>query len=457
MASPVQTTVTELASSRVRVAVEVPADRVQAGIERAARELGRELKLPGFRKGKVPAPLVLQRLGREAVLEQAVREGLGDWYGEAIRISEIVPVGDPQIDLGELPGPEQALRFSFEIGVLPRAELGEYLGLEVGRREPEAGEEAIEREVEAMRERLARLETVARAAEQGDFVIVDYLGRLPTVAEDTGETTFVPFTGGEGRDQLIELGAGNLIPGFEQGLLGAGAGEQRTIAVTFPDDYPQAELSGREASFEIDVKEVKHKQLPELDDDFAADAGFDDMDELRDDVRSRLLEADERSVQDEFREAALDAAVAAAQVSVTPELARARAQEMWERMLHSLSHRGISREGYLQVVGRSEDEIVGETVPDAERALRREAVLTAIVAAEQIEPSDDDLLEYVAPAAEREQVEPAEAMERLRADGRLDELRENLAVRQAIDLIVERAVPISAERAAAREKLWTPG
>ncbi|HTR72566.1 MAG TPA: trigger factor [Solirubrobacteraceae bacterium] len=457
MALPVQTNVTELPDSRVRVAVQVEPDQVQARVERAARELGRELKLPGFRKGKVPAALVLQRLGREAVLEQAVRDGLGGWYVEAIRTSEIVPVGDPKIDLGELPGPGAAFQFSFEIGVLPRAELGQYLDLEVGRREPQADEEQIERQIEAMRDRLARLETVERAAELGDHVVVDYTGRLPTIEDETGETTFVPFAGGEGRDQLIELGSGNLIPGFEEGLLGARAGEDpRTVEVTFPGDYPNEELAGRQATFEIDVKEVKHKQLPALDEDFAADAGFDDVDELREDIRSKLLAEDERHVSEEFREAALDAAVAAAKVHVTAELARARAQEMWERMLHSLSHRGISRESYLRLAGRPEEEILTETIPDAERALRREAVLTAVVAAEQIEPSEEDLLEYLTPAAEREQVEPAEALEKLRADGRLEELREDLAARQAVDLIVERAVPIPADQAAAREKLWTP-
>jgi trigger factor len=457
MAQPVQTNVTELPDSRVRVAVQVESDEVQARVERAARELGRELKLPGFRKGKVPAPLVLQRLGREAVLEQAVRDGLGGWYVEAIRVSEIVPVGDPKVDLGELPGPGAAMTFCFEIGVLPKAKLGQYEGLEVGRREPVADEEQIERQIEAIRERLARLETVERAAEQGDHLVVDYIGRLPTVEEGTDEATFVPFAGGEGRDQLIELGSGNLIPGFEDGLLGASAGEEpRMVEVTFPSDYPNEELAGREATFEIDVKEVKHKQLPALDEDFAADAGFDDMDELREDVRAKLLVEDERRVSEEFRDAALDAAVAVAEVPVTAELARARAQEMWERMLHSLSHRGISRESYLRLAGRPEEEILAETIPDAERALRREAVLTAVVAAERIEPSEEDLLEYLTPAAEREQVEPAEALDRLRADERLQELREDLAARQAIDLIVARAVPIPAEQAAAREKLWTP-
>ena len=457
MGESVQTTVTELPESRVRVDTQVAPGEIEARVQRKAGQLGRELKLPGFRKGKVPAPLVLQRLGREAVLDDAVRDGLGSWYAEAIRDSGIVPVGDPKIDLGELPAQGKALEFSFEIGVLPVAELGEYSGLEVGRREPALDGELIDREVQEMRERLARLETAERPAAEGDYVIVDYVGRLPSVDPETGETlTMVAFAGGEGRDQLIELGGGKLIPGFEEGLLGAQAGETRTVQMSFPADYGNAELAGREASFEIAVKEVKGKQLPDLDEDFAVDAGFDDVQELREDIGRRILQAEEQRVAEEFREAALDAAVATARVPVTEELARSRAREMWERMLHTLSHRGITREAYLQIVGRGEEEILAEMLPDAEQGLRREAVLSAIVAAEGIEPSEQDLLEAVAQIGEREGIAPEQVLAQLREAGRVQELSEDLAARQAVELICERAKPIPLEQAQAREKLWTP-
>ncbi len=456
MAEPVQTTVAELPESRVRVDVQVATGEIEARVQRKAGELGRQLKLPGFRKGKVPAPLVLQRLGREAVLEDAVRDGLGSWYAEAIRESGIVPVGDPKIDLGGLPAQGKALEFAFEIGVLPVAELGEYSGLEVGRREAELDEELVEGEVQAMRERLARLETVERPADKGDFVVIDYVGRLPEVDPGSGETTMVAFAGGEGRDQLIELGSGKLIPGFEEGLIGVAAGETRTVELEFPADYGNTELAGRGASFEIAVKEVKGKELPDVDEDFAVDAGFDDVDELRQDIGRRILQAEEQRVAEEFRQAALDAAVSNARVPVTEELARSRAREMWERMLHTLSHRGITREAYLQIVGRGEEEILAEMVPEAEQGLRREAVLSAVVAAERIEPSEEDLLAAVAPSAEREGIAPEQVLAQLREAGRAEELSEDLAARQAVELISERAKPIPLEQAAAREKLWTP-
>jgi len=441
----------------VRLEVQVPAGELEGRVERKAQQLGRELKLPGFRRGKVPGPLVIQRIGREAVLEQAVRDTLASWYSDAIETAGIVPVGDPLLDLGDLPPQGQALEFSIEIGVLPKAELGDYEGLEIGRREPEVSDEQIQQEIDAMRERLARLQTAERPAAAGDFVAVDYVGSLADGSAGAGEQPrWAPFAGGEGRDQLIELGGGNLIPGFEEGLLGTSAGEQRTVEVTFPADYGNADLAGREASFEITVKEVKLKQLPTVDDDFAVDAGFDDVQELREDIRDRLTALDEGRIESEFRQAALDAAVARARVATTPELVQARAREMWERMLHSLSHRGISREAYLQIVGRGEAEILAEMEPEAELALRREAVITAMVDANSISPSEEELLEAVTPTAEREQLTPQKLLEDLRAAGRLEEVREELAARKAIDRIAAAAKPIPMAQAQAREQLWTP-
>jgi trigger factor len=451
MPSALTTTVTELPESRVRVEVHVPADQLEQSIERKARELAGTLKLPGFRRGKVPAPLVIQRVGRETVMEDAVRQDLGGWYVDALGAAGIVPVGDPEVALGELPAPGHALEFSFEIGVLPKAELGEYRALEVGRAEPEVADAQVQEEIDQLRDRLARLETAERPAQNGDFVVLDYVGSL--IGEDGSHE---PFEGGEGRDQLIELGSGNLIEGFEQALVGASAGEPRTLELTFPADYARTELAGRAASFEVTVKEVKRKELPEVDDDLAIDTGFDDVAELREDIRRRLLEVEERRVEGEFREAALDAAVEHAKVEVPAALIEGRAREMWERILHTLSHRGISREAYLSLSDRSEEQSIAELAPDAERALRREAVLTAVVQAERIDPSEQELLESLAPTAEREQQPAEELLQRLRAAGREDELREDLAARQAMELIAREAKPIPLEQAQAREQLWTP-
>jgi trigger factor len=443
----VKTTVTELPESRVRVEAEVPAAEVEARVQDTARRLGRDLKMPGFRKGKVPPPIVIQRVGRDYVLDETVRGTLGRWYVEALDASGIHPVGEPDLDLGDLPKAGDPLTFTIEIGVRPTAQLGDYKGVEAPKREPEASDEAIQAELEALRERSARLDTVEEPAGEGDFVVMDYVGSID------GE----PFEGGEGRDQLLELGSGRLIPGFEEQLKGAAAGDERTVNVTFPDDYGAEHLAGKDAQFAVTVKEVKRKNLPELDDDFASEqVGFDTLDELKEDIASKLREADEQRADAEYREAVLDAVVAGATVDVPATLVEARARELWERMLHSLGHQGISKDAYLQISGKSEDEILDEAKPDAEQALRREAVIAAVIEAEEIEPSDGDVLAALQASATREGTTPEKLRQRLDDAGRLDEVREDLAQRAAIDYLVEHANPIDPGRAAARDKLWTP-
>jgi len=447
MAADVTTTVTELPESRVRVEAEVPAAEVEKRVAVAARQLGRNLRIPGFRTGKVPPPVIVQRVGREAVLDEAVRESIAGWYSAAIGKANIVPVGEPDLNLSGLPGEGEPLRFSIEIGVRPEAKLGAYEGLEVGRREPAVTDEAIDAEVEALRERSAKLETTDRAAATGDFVVMDFLGTLD------GE----PFPGGEGRDQMVELGSGRLVPGFEDQLEGAQAGEERTVTISFPDDYGATELAGREAEFAVTVKEVKAKELPPLDDDLAAEAGFDTLDELRADIRERLSEAQAAEIDAEFREAAVDSAVAAATIDVPDALVDARARELWEQMVHTLSHQGISREMYLQIAGKDEDAIIAENRESAARDLRREAVLAAVVEAEGIEASDEEVLESLERAAAADRTSPKKLLERLRSSGRLESLKADLAQRKAIDRIADSATPISVEQARARDKLWTPG
>jgi trigger factor len=442
----VRATVTELPESRVRVEAEVPSAEVERSLDRAARQLGRDLRIPGFRKGKVPTPVVIQRIGREAVLDEAVRGFLPQWYVDAVDAAGIAPVGEPSLDVGDLPARGEPLTFSIEVGVRPKAQLGAYRDLEVGRAEPQAADEAIDREIDGLRDRLARLDVVEREADEGDFLTVDYVGSID------GE----PFAGGEGRDQLIELGAGRLIPGFEDQLKGATAGQDVTVKVTFPDDYGAEHLAGKDAEFAVSVKEVKAKQLPEVDDELAEEAGFDTIAELREDIGTRLREVEERRIDGEFREAALDAAVSNATVDVPDALVDARANELWDRMLHSLGHQGIDKDAYLRIAGRSEEDLLAEARPDAEQQLRREAVVAAIIEAEGLEASDEEILEALAPTAQREGTTPKKILDRVKSSGRLDDVREEVLARKAIDVVADSAKPIPLEQAAAREKIWTP-
>lgn len=434
MANDISTTLTELPESRVRVDAEVGPAEVERRVTQAAKQLARTIRVPGFRAGKAPAPVVIKRIGREAVVDEAVRESLGAWYREAIDDAHVVPVGEPSVDLGELPKEGEPLKFTIEIGVRPKAELGEYKGLEVEKREPGVPDEQVDQELEGLRERAAKLDTVDRQAQRGDFVVMDFAGSVDGV----------PFPGGEGRDQMIELGSGRLVPGFEDQLEGAVGGEDREVTITFPEDYPAAELAAKEAVFAVTVREVKAKQLPELDDELAVEAGFDTLDELREDIRSRLSENESQRAEAEFREAALDAAVEAAKVDVPDALIEARAREMWDSMLHSLSHQGINRETYLRLSGVTEEETIEKAKPDADIALRREAVLAAIAEAESLDPTEEEMLEAVAEAGGGERVKPEKLLERLRKNGRLDSLKDDLSQRKAWDIVVESAKPVPA-------------
>jgi trigger factor len=443
-----KTVVTELPDSRARVEVEVPADLVGRGLQRAARALAKEMRMPGFRKGKAPPSLVIQRLGFGTVLQDAIRESLPEWYEQGLLSSGISPVGDPSIEIVSAPEAEgEPLEFKFEIGVRPLAKLGEYKGLEVGKAEAEPTDEIVDREVERIREGFTKLEPVERAATDGDVLLVDFEGLRDGKA----------FEGGKANDYLLELGGGQLIEGFEEQLTGAEAGEERKVEVTFPEDYQAEELAGEDAVFTVDVKEVREKVLPELDDDFASEASeFETLEELRADIAKRVSEAvDERAEQD-FRVAAVDAAVDAATVEMPDALVQARAEERWDRVERQLAARGMDPNAYLQMQGKTREELLEESKPDAERELKREAVLAAIAEAEAIEVSEEEMVEALAHTAEHERTTPEKLLERLRENGRDAMVREDIAVRKAIDLIAESAKPIPLEQAEAREKIWTP-
>jgi trigger factor len=440
-----RTSVTELEDSRVRVEVEVEADAVQDRVDRAAHTLAGDLRMPGFRKGKVPPQLVIQRVGREAVLEQALRDSLPEWYERALLDTGITPVGEPELNVPALPGTGEELSFTFEVSVRPTAKLGDYKELEVGRAEAEVPEEAVQAELDRLREGFASLNPVDRPAAAGDLVVIDYSGTVD------GEA----FEGSEATDLMVELGAEGLLPEFDRALGGAAAGDEVTVEVQFPDDHRPESLAGKQASFTVTVKEVREKKLPELNDEFAAEASeFETLAELRDELRRRIAAALESRIEAEFREAAVDAAAQAAQIELPSELVHARAHEMWDRLARALSSRGASPEAYLRMQGKTSEQVVTDLESDAERALRREATLAAVADSEGIDVSDEELLEALQQGEEDEA--PDRVLERLRANGRDALLREDLRLRKAAELIASSARPIPQEQAAAREKLWTP-
>jgi trigger factor len=443
-----ETTLTDLPDSRVRVEVEVPAKDVERATSRAARAMAKEMRMPGFRQGKAPPSLVIQRLGFGPVLEEAIREALPEWYERALLDTRVSPIGDPSVEMVSTPDSEgEPLAFKFEVGVRPVAKLGEYKGLEVGRKEPEVPEDVVDTEIERVRESFARLEPVECEAAEGDSLLIDFEGLVDGTA----------FEGGKAEDDLLALGSGQLIEGFEEQLTGAKPGEERKVEVSFPADYQAEHLAGKDAVFNVKVKEVREKILPELDDDFAADASeFETLEELRADVREKVGEALGSRAEEDFRIAAVDVAVDAATVDVPADLVAARAGERWERMERQLAQRGMDPDAFLQMQGKTREELIEESKPDAARELKREAVVTAIADAEEIEVTEEELVEALAHSAEHERTTPQKLLARLRENGRDAMVADDIRTRKAIELVAESALPISIEQAEAREQIWTP-
>jgi trigger factor len=440
-------TTTELPESRVRLEATVPAELLERSIERAAKQVGQNLRVPGFRAGKVPAKLVLQRVGREAVVDEAIRADLNDWFVDAVRVAKISPIGQPSVDLGDLPAEGEAFTFSAEVGIVPVIDVSGLGELKVGKSEAAADDDAIGSELDTLRERFARLETAERAAKDGDFVVIDFLGKLD------GE----PFEGGEGKGQFLELGSNRFIPGFEEQVVGLKAGDEKVITVTFPDDYNAEQLAGKETTFDITMQEVKEKQLPELDDEFALEVGgVDTLDELKADIRTRLAEAEGERIDQLFRMATLDAAAIQLGVEVPDALAYEHAHQEFHRMMHRFEHQGISQDIYLQSVGKTHDEVVQDAVPGAVAQLKRQAVVTAVVAANGLSASDAELEEAIEPLAKQEKITVKKAIARLQGRGQLDSLRDDLAQQKAVDQLVESATVISVDEAKKAGTGYTP-
>jgi trigger factor len=451
-----QTTLKELPDSRVEVQAEVEPKDVERAANRTARAMARELRLPGFRKGKAPPNLVIQRMGFPVVLSEAIRDALPEWYEAALLDAGVTPIGEPEIDIVDTPDVQgEPLTFKFEVGVRPKAELGEYKGLEVGRDDKEVDEEVIDTEVDRIREGFASLEPVERAAKDGDSVLIDFEGFV----DDQ------PFQGGKSDDYLLALGSNQLIGDFEDQLVGAKPGDEVDVNVTFPEEYPgEPKLAGKPALFKVKVKEVREKILPELDDDFASDASeFETLEELRGDIREKVGKALNSRSEEDFRIAAVDAAVANATVDVPDAIVTARAAERWERMERQLAGQGMDPNMFLQMQGKTREELIEESKPDAAKELAREAVVTAIAEAEDIEISDEEMIESLAHTAEHERTTPEKLLERLRENGRDAMIEEDLLAQKAIELVSESAKPIPleeaedlAEKADAAEKILAP-
>ena len=442
-----KTKVNPTGDNEVELSVEVPVEAVKKAYDRAVSKVREEMQLPGFRKGRVPVALVIQNVGVDFIRGEALEDAIPEWGDEALKEAGLYDdaVGTSDLQVGPL-DETQDYAFTIKVQTMPVPTLGEYKGLEVPKREVEVSDDQISAQLAQLQERLASLQPVEdRAVKHGDFVLMDLAGSRD------GE----PIEGAQGKDQMYEVGGGNLIPGFEEELEGLKAGDEKTFGITFPEDYHAEELAGQPAQFTVTVKEVKEKIVPELDDAFAADVSeFETMDELRNDVRERLQAAAEAGSEREFRAFAVEKAVEHATLAVPSTMIDREAHRLFHQLEERVGEQGLTMEVYLGVLQKSEEEIEEEMRPQAEFIIKRQLVLEKIAQVEELEVTDADITEVVKHDAEALGRDHLQLLADLEKSGRREALRDEMLVAKAADLVADASVPVpmtEAEEAAAEE------
>ncbi len=431
----VKTTVTEQETNAARLDVEVPAEEVSRSLDATLAKFAKEVRLPGFRKGRVPVALLVQRVGMEAIIGQMLDDRLPEWSEQAVADSgvEAIDVLEPaQFDNA----PEKGQPFSFHIKVqlLPKPELGRYKGVEAPRETVEVADAEVDYQVDRLREEFASLRPVnGQPVAQGHHVTLDFKGTLE------GE----PVDGLSAEDYVLEVGSGRILPDLEAGILGMAPGEQKEIAVSYPEDWHDAGMAGKTVVFAADVKEIKEKVLPPVNDEFAKDVSeFATLLELRVDIRRKLQSGKESAARSRFRAAAVQAAVDNATVELPEVLVARQLESMMEDYLRSLEMRGVDVKAFIKGNEENLQALMQESRPQAENLVKTGMVLDAVAAEEHVEVLEDEIAAVVAPLAAAGKVEPGALREQLERSGRIQSIRQNLLRDKAANLIEEAAVPV---------------
>jgi trigger factor len=425
------TQVEELPGDKVRLTVDVPAHDVHHAVEHAANDLASSVKIPGFRAGKVPKAVLIQRIGRERVMAEAIDSHIGNWFWNALARTRVRPVENPQFDY-ELPSSEEAdWRFSATVAVQPKPQLPDLKTLEVPYQEPSVPPEALNEALEMVQATVGELTDVdGRPAQLGDTLVVDLVQADNENAE---------------RDYVVDLGQGRLLEEIEQGLVGMSPGEEKQLEYELMD--------GSKRSLAATVKEIKERVLPPLDDELAKAASeFDTLDELRADLERKIKEQLEVEADALFRRSVADVLLQAAKVSPTGPMVEARTRELIRGLARSLEQRGIDAAAYMQLTGQTPQQLEQRMRAEASRAVGQEIVLEAVADELGLAVSDEEVRETL-----ERQGEDAESIDWvLQTPETLDRLKEDLRLRKALDRVAEQVTRIEPELAEAREKLWTP-
>lgn len=442
--------VTKLEENKVRLDVEVPPDAVRKGVEAKVKELGQQVRVPGFRPGKAPRRVIENRLGRDYIMMEALQEALPTWYSEAVVEADLRPIDRPDINFDDPLSEESGFKFSATVKVRPQAKLGDYKGVEVPKREVEVSDEEVDAQLEEMRGQFATLAAVEdRPAAVGDFAIIDFTGQHMT----TGEA----LEGGQAEDYMLEIGRGELLEDFENNVVGMKPDERKRFGVTFPADYAEASLQGQSVLFNVHLKEIKERDLPELDDEFVKEASeFETLDELRGAVREQLEQAAEQRVSGEYRARVLDVVAGKAEVEVPGVMVHEKAHEMVESFERSVRAQGMDPQQYYQLAGSNHHEFEERVRPEAEDTVKKELVLDAVVVAENITADDEAVMHEIGHLAEESDRAPEEIAETMRTNGTYALLREEISRQKALDFLAENATPIEMPEEAEEEASEEP-
>lgn len=440
-----KTTLDEREGNTAKFTVEVSQEELQEAFDSRLKQLAKEVRIPGFRQGKVPLAMVRQRLGEEAILVDAIEEAMGGWFATAALRLGLDPVDRPQIDLvgDEPPALGGPLGFTASVTVMPEVELGEYKGMQVPKDPVEVLDEEVDAQMDRLREEFAELRPVEdRTVQQGDYVTADFRAVLE------GE----PVEGLDASDYVFEVGAGRIFPEVEEQVVGMTVGEERTVALPLPEGFPLEEVAGKTVDFTLTVKEIKEKVLPPLTDQWASEVSeFATLLELRMEIRNKIQAGKAYAADQRFRSLAVKAAADNATLDLPDVVVREQAEEMVSDFKRSLESQGASLDAYLEATGTTVERIIEDMKPQAANNVKTGLVLDAVAKAEGLTASDEEVRAMVGQMAAAGRMDPQKLEEQLRRSGRIETFRWQIVRDKAADFIAANAVEATLGAAAVAE------
>ncbi len=418
----------KLEHNMAKLTIEVPYEEFDKAVDQAYKRNKNKINVPGFRKGKVPRQMVEKMYGKDIFFEDAANIIIPDAYSKAYDECEEEIVSSPKIDVVQMEA-DKPFIFTAEVALNPSVRLGEYKGIEIEKLDTEVTEADIDEQIEQERNRQARVVTVeGRAIKEGDTAVIDFEGFVD------GEA----FEGGKGENYSLEIGSHSFIPGFEEQLIGKNTGEECDVEVTFPEDYHAEDLAGKPAVFKCKIHEVKEKQLPELDEEFADDAGFDSVEEYKEDVKKKLVEKREKESKEQKEDAVIDAIIEKAEMDIPEPMIETQQRQLIDEFAQQLSMQGLSLDQYFMFTGMTRDMMMEQTKPRAEKKIKARLVLEAVADAEKMEVSEEEYENELKDMAESYKME-IDKLKDILAEADEKMIKKDLRIKKAIDFVVANA------------------